>query len=623
MENGTELRDEKEVVIAPAGMPVAEDASILSEESTASAEWIDDKILDAELPSETKPIDYASLDKKDFVGLLKEAAAHDDFRKADQLIRDIKPLFDEIRNTERTEALIRFKQNGGIDEDFEYKGDEWDQAFDIYVRSIRENRQRHIKELEEQKNANLQTKTNLLESLRQLVDGEDNEHSLRQFKDIQRDWKKVGPVPQSHIKTLWANYNALVDRFYDQRSIHFELKELDRKRNLEQKLELITRAERLLEVEKISEAVRELNELHNEYRHIGPVPMEEKEALWQKFKAASDAVYAKRDAAVAVLQVELQKNLEEKEKINEEVAVFASYQTDRIKEWNEKTKEIVEIQKRWEAIGGVPHAKTKDVNKKFWNSFKAFFHNKNVFFKKLDEERNNNLQLKSEILKKAIELKDSDHWDAAANELKALQAQWKEIGPVPEKQREKIFKQFKEACDFFFEKKRSSMNEEEKEQHENLIKKEAIITELEKIAEEKNGSLSQVKELQHQFMAIGFVPKRSVASVKSRFTEVLNSAIASLPLEAGEKENAAFEVQLTTMRQGPQGDKKIHNKEYSLRKQIAKAENDIATLRNNLEFFGRSKNAEKLKEEFNEKIRLADEDLAHLKKQLQMLHTAS
>lgn len=622
MENGTELRDEKEVVIAPAGMPVAEDASILSEESTAS-EWIDDKSLDAELPSETKPIDYASLDKKDFVGLLKEAAAHDDFRKADQLIRDIKPLFDEIRNTERTEALIRFKQNGGIDEDFEYKGDEWDQAFDIYVRSIRENRQRHIKELEEQKNVNLQTKTNLLESLRQLVDGEDNEHSLRQFKDIQRDWKKVGPVPQSHIKTLWANYNALVDRFYDQRSIHFELKELDRKRNLEQKLELITRAERLLEVEKISEAVRELNELHNEYRHIGPVPIEEKEALWQKFKAASDAVYAKRDAAVAVLQVELQKNLEEKEKINEEVAVFASYQTDRIKEWNEKTKEIVEIQKRWEAIGGVPHTKTKDVNKKFWNSFKAFFHNKNVFFKKLDEERNKNLQLKSEILKKAIELKDSDHWDAAANELKALQAQWKEIGPVPEKQREKIFKQFKEACDFFFEKKRSSMNEEEKEQHENLIKKEAIITELEKIAEEKNGSLSQVKELQHQFMAIGFVPKRSVASVKSRFTEVLNSAIASLPLEAGEKENAAFEVQLTSMRQGPQGDKKIHNKEYSLRKQIAKAENDIATLRNNLEFFGRSKNAEKLKEEFNEKIRLADEDLAHLKKQLQMLHTAS
>lgn len=622
MENGTELRDEKEVVIAPASMPAAEDASVMAEESTASSDWIDEKILDAELPSETKPIDYASLDKKDFVGLLKEAAAHDDFRKADQLIRDIKPLFDEIRNTERTEALIRFKQNGGIDEDFEYKGDEWDQAFDIYVRSIRENRQRHIKELEEQKNVNLQTKTNLLESLRQLVDGEDNEHSLRQFKDIQRDWKKVGPVPQSHIKTLWANYNALVDRFYDQRSIHFELKELDRKRNLEQKLELIARAERLLEVEKISEAVRELNELHNEYRHIGPVPMEEKESLWQKFKAASDAVYAKRDAAVAVLQVELQKNLEEKEKINEEVAAFASYQTDRIKEWNEKTKEIVEIQKRWEAIGGVPHAKTKDVNKKFWNSFKAFFHNKNVFFKKLDEERNKNMQLKSEILKKALELKDSDHWDAAANELKALQAQWKEIGPVPEKQREKIFKQFKEACDFFFEKKRSSMNEEEKEQHENLIKKEAIITELEKIAEEKNGSLSQVKDLQHQFMALGFVPKRSVASVKSRFTEVLNKAIASLPLEAGEKENAAFEVQLTSMRQGPQGDKKLHNKEYSLRKQIAKAENDIATLRNNLEFFGRSKNAEKLKEEFNEKIRLADEDLAHLKKQLQMLHTA-
>jgi hypothetical protein len=622
MENGTELRDEKEVAIEPAGLPVADDASMLADESSASSDWIDDKNLDGDLPLETKVVDYAALDKKDFVGLLKDAAAHDDFKKADQLIREIKPLFDEIRNTERTEALIRFKQNGGIDEDFEYKGDEWDQAFDIYLRSIRENRQRHLRDLEEQKNVNLQTKTNLLESLRQLVDGEDNEHSLRLFKDIQRDWKKVGPVPQNQIKTLWANYNALVDRFYDQRSIHFELKELDRKRNLEQKNELVTRAERLLEVEKISDAVRELNELHNEFRHVGPVPVEEKEALWQKFKAASDALYAKRDSFAAEVQVELQKNLVEKEKINEEVAVFTTYQTDRIKEWNQKTKEIVDIQKRWEAIGGVPHAKTKDVNKRFWNSFKIFFHNKNVFFKKLDEERNKNLQLKSEILKKAVELKDSEDWDAAASELKALQLQWREIGPVPEKQREKIFKQFKEACDFFFEKKRLSMNEEEKEQHENLAKKEAIITDLENITTAKNGTLEQVKELQRQFMSIGFVPKRAVASVKNRFADALNKAIASLPLNEGERENATFEVQLNSLRQSPQGDKKIHNKEYSLRKQIAKAENDIAVLRNNLEFFGRSKNAEKLKEEFNEKIKQADDELGHLKKQLQMLHTA-
>lgn len=622
MENGSELRDDKEVVIEHDGLLNGKDLSSLGDGLVVSPDWVEEKNTEVESPMESKSIDYSSLNKKDFVGLLKEAAAINDFKKADELIREIKPMFDSIRHSERTEALIRFKANGGTDEDFEYKGDEWDHAFDIYLKSIRENRQRHFRELEEQKNTNLQNKTNLLEKLRQLVDGEDNEHSLRLFKDVQKEWKAVGSVPQNQIKVLWANYHALVDRFYDQRSIYFELKELDRKKNLEIKLDLCVRADRLLKAEKISEAVRELNELHNEFRHVGPVPIEEKETVWRKFKAASDAIYAKRDVKVAQVQSELQDNLIQKERINEEVALFAIYQTDRIKEWNQKTKEIVELQKRWEAVGGVPHVKIKEVNKKFWNAFKAFFHNKNMFFKKLDEERGKNLHLKMDILAKAIQLKESQDWEKASNELKALQLQWKEIGPVPEKQREKIFQQFKEACDFFFEKRRSSMNEEEKEQHENLIKKEEVITALEKITEGKAGSLYEVKELQRKFMAIGFVPKRSVASVKGRFTDALNAAIASLPLAESEKESATMEIQLANLRQNPQGEKKIHHKEHGLRKQIAKAENDIAVLRNNLEFFGRSKNAEKLKEEFNLKIKDAGEEIVQLKIQLKILQAA-
>ncbi len=623
MENGSELREAKEAVIEQDGQPNSNEPTNPSDGLVSSSDWVEERILDVDLFIESKPIDYSNYDKKDFVGLLKEAAANNDFKRADELIREIKPLFDEIRQRERTEALIRFKEDGGINEDFEYKGDEWDHAFDIYLKSIRENRQRHFREIEEQKNSNLLAKTNLLERLRQLVDGEDTEHSLRLFKEIQKEWKVIGAVPQNQVKTLWANYNALVDRFYDQRSIYFELKELDRKKNLEIKQELCARAERLLDLDKVGDAVKELNELHHEFRHIGPVPMDEKEAVWQKFKSASDAVYSKRVVVVSQVQDELQNNLIQKEKINEEAAAFATYQTDRIKEWNQKTKDIVEVQKRWEAIGGVPRTKTRDVNKKFWGSFKTFFHNKNVFFKKLDEERSKNLQLKTELLNKAIELKESQDWEKASNELKALQLHWKEIGPVPEKQREKIFQQFKEACDFFFEKRRSLMNEEEKEQHENLIKKEEIIKTLEKIADDKSGSLDEVKVLQRKFMTLGFVPKRSLNSVKGRFTDALNLAIASLPLADQEKETATLEAQLTNLRQSPQGDKKIHHKEHHLRKQIAKAENDIAILRNNLEFFGRSKNAEKMKEEFHVKIQQAGDDLLHLKNQLKMLQASA
>lgn len=620
MENGSEI-EEKVAVLNGESPANSNGSAILGDEHSFGV--AEEKSLEVDLP-EAKSVDYSGFSKKEFVGLLKEAASKNDFKKADELIRDIKPLFDEIRVREKSEALSRFKEEGGLEDDFQYRGDEWDAAFDIYLKSIRDNRQRHFKELEEQKNSNLAVKNAILEKLRHLADGEDTEHSLRQFKEIQKEWKGVGQVPQSQIKTLWANYNALVDRFYDQRSIYFELKELDRKKNLELKQELCARAEKLLDEKKMGDAVKELNELHHEFRHIGPVPIEEKESLWQKFKTASDAVYAKRDEFVANLQQELHANSLQKEKINEEVAAFGTFHSESIKEWNQKTKEIIELQKKWEGIGGVPRSKVREVNKKFWSAFKHFFQNKNVFFKKLDEERNNNLKLKTEILNRAIELKESKDWEKASNELKNLQLKWKEIGTVPEKHREKIFKQFKEACDFFFDQRRQINGKEEVEQKENLIKKEAIISLLEKIVEEKSGSLNQVKELQSQFMSIGFVPKREVNSLKSRFSETLTKAIAALPdLGAEEKDQATFEVRLSNMKQSPQAEKKIHHKEHHLRKQIARAENDIATLRNNLEFFGRSKNAEKLKEEFIAKIKLADDEIVHLKKQLQMLQASA
>jgi hypothetical protein len=478
-----------------------------------------------------------------------------------------------------------------------------------------------IREIEERKNSNLLAKTQLLEKLRELVDGEDNDRSFHRFKEIQKEWKGLGAVPANQIKPLWASYNALVDRFYDNRSIYFELKELDRKKNLELKQELCARVERLLQIEPVTVAVKELNELHHEYRHIGPVPLEDKELLWQRFKTASDAVYAKRDAFVENLQKELSENLEKKNALNEEAVVLGTFNSDKIKDWNAKTQEILELQKKWEAIGGVPRAKAREVNKKFWSAFKQFFHNKNTFFKKLDEERSKNLQLKNEIVNRAIELKESQDWETASSELKDLQKRWKEIGPVPEKQREKIFVKFKEACDHFFEQLRTSQNKEVGNQKENLTKKEEIISRINDMAQSGAGTADQVRDLQNQFLSIGFVPKQFVASIKARFTDSLQKALASLPLEEDDKAQVALEVQLEGYRNNPQGERKLVHKEQHIRKQIAKAENDLAVLQNNLEFFGRSKNAEKMKEEFGLKIKEANDHLMHLKKQLQLVQT--
>ncbi|MFN8889858.1 MAG: DUF349 domain-containing protein, partial [Cyclobacteriaceae bacterium] len=314
------------------------------------------------------------------------------------------------------------------------------------------------------------------------------------------------------------------------------------------------------------------------------------------------------------------KNLTLKDAIGEEVSPFASFVSDRIKEWNEKTKEILELQKKWDAVGAVPRAKQKDTNKKFWSSFKLFFHNKSVFFKKLDEERAKNLKLKEEIVAKAIALKESTDWEKTSNELKVLQTQWKEVGPVPEKWRDKIYLQFKEACDFFFEQRRGLQKQADQEQEANLVKKEAIIRQLEELTANKAVTIADVQNLRGQFNSLGFVPKNAMASIKSRFSEAANKAIASIEnLSEQDKSQASLEIEISELRNDPQSDRKLFQREQTIRKQIAKVENDIGVLENNLTFFERSKNASQMKEEYGNKIKEATAHLKDLKKQLKML----
>lgn len=225
------------------------------------------------------------------------------------------------------------------------KHDELNERFEANYQLYRDRRKKHYRELEQQKDENLKTKIEILDRLRDLVDGEETITSLNVIKELQKEWKSVGPVPGSQSKTLWANYNALLDRYYDQRSILFELKELDRKKNLEAKTELCVKAEELAESEDVPYAIKHLNDLHEEYKHIGPVPKEEQEPLWQRFKAASDAIYEKRKDFVKNLKEIQTENLEKKEQIIEKLKPFLDFDSDRIKEWNSKTKEILAIQK--------------------------------------------------------------------------------------------------------------------------------------------------------------------------------------------------------------------------------------------------------------------------------------
>ncbi len=589
------------------GLEVVNEASVTSPETTDL------------LPEEVHEVDYSKFSKKELVDHLKDLVRDNDFLKSEASLREMRSKFEDLQHQEKTEALKRFLENGGTLDDFEYRADVLDIAFEANFKLLRSRRLEHFRNQELEKAENLRKKKELLAGLRELIDGKDDKHSFDKFKEIQKQWKEVGAVPAAEIRPTWASYHALVDRFYDNRNIYFELKELDRRKNLEAKVELCQRAEKLAEEKRLNVALRELHDLHEEYKHIGPVSREDKDAVWERFKKASDAVYERRDAALATQHAEWTKNLTAKEDLIAKVTALAAFQSDRIKDWNQKTQEILALQKSWESVGGVARNKSKDVNKQFWSGFKAFFAAKSKFFGALETERKANLEKKRELVKQAETLKDQTDWDKTAAALRTLQAQWKEIGPVPDKFRESIFAEFKTACDHFFNQRRERFEAADKEYADNLVKKEALCAELEQLIAGKNATIDVLKEKQRAFQAIGFVPRNATGDIKAKFSRLFQQAMATIEVSQADKDKAMLELQLETIKSDPEAGYKLQQREQGLRKRIQKEENDLAVLKNNLEFFGRSKSAEKMKAEFGEKINAAEAEIASLKAQLKQV----
>jgi hypothetical protein len=588
-------------------------------ETDNSEEDKDEVHLDDEMEEEEEK-DYSLFKKDELINEFEALLKIEDIKSAEKKIKELKPFYQEFVESERKEALQKFLDDGGVEIDFKYIGDALDSRYSNLNDKYKGRRNAYYSELEKSKEDNLTRKQDILEKLRAIVDGEETNASISALKNITKEWRSIGPVPSAYAKSMWATYNILIDRFYDNRSIYFELKELDRKKNLESKLELCEKAEHLLEYDVIKDAVKELNELHEEFKHIGPVPKDMQEVVWQRFKSASDAIYNRRKDYVSGLKKELHENLDSKKQLVDEVAKFDDFDSEKITDWNEKTKEILDLQKKWEAIGGLPREHAKDVNKHFWSSFKAFFNNKNKFFKKLESQRDENLLKKEDLVKRAEELKESSDWEKTAEQLKELQREWKDIGPVPEKNRNEVYKKFKKACDTFFNKRREHSKEVESEYKVNLRKKEEICTEIEKMAEDNDKNIDRFKELQGLFNEIGFVPRNTIKKIQKKFSHASELFLNSFDLSDTEKSELRFAAEVDKLKASPNADKRIHRKEVEIRRLISKIENDIALWKNNIEFFAKSKTADKVKEEFNEKIAQATSQLEELKEEMKVLN---
>src|SRR5690606_20663447 len=452
-------------------------------------------------------VDYSGFSKNQLLEEMRELLRKADYLHTDAQVNELRSVFDEIFEKEKEEALQHFVAEGGSEDDFEYRKADEDKEFFYAFNEFKKRRAAALKDLEQSRDKNLHAKNQILERLREIVDGEETTDSISTIKKIQEEWKSIGPVPASQNKNIWASYNALMDRYYDNRSIYFELKELDKKKNLESKLELCAKAEALLEVEDLKEAIRQLNELHEEFKHIGPVPSEEQEALWLRFKAASDAVYLRRKDYFEEQKEVYKRNLEVKEGLIKKLESLQDFKGDRIREWNSKTKEVLDIQKEWESVGPVPKENGKEINRTFWGYFKRFFHNNNQFFKELDELRLVNKGKAAALISEAEALMNSTDWQNSSNRLIKLQDEWRQLGPTPEKVRNELYRRFKAACDTFFENRRQANKEATKEYEANLKAKMEICDKIIQESKSDNPSPDRLEELIQAYNAIGFVPR--------------------------------------------------------------------------------------------------------------------
>jgi hypothetical protein len=523
--------------------------------------------------------------------------------------------------TEKNDALNKFVAEGGTSDDFEYRITPERQAIEKGMQQLRESRVRDQRSEEEQKQKNLQRKQELIAQLRELVESAETKSSGEKLKAIQEEWKATGPVPQAEAKELWNSYHALLDIFYNNRSIYFELKELDRKRNLNAKTQLIDRAEALANNPSINASLQELRNLHEEWKNLGPVPNDQRDSIWERFIQASEKVHDRKKEFLAGRREEETQNLTRKTEVLGRLEQFQNFNTDRINDWRDKTDEIQKIKEEWDAVGLVPKENADSINKQFWGIYKAFFHHKNQFFKALDEQKMQNLKLKTELCEQAEAVKDSTDWDATKEQLIQLQKKWKTIGRVPDKYSDKIWERFRAACNEFFDRRQAEAQNKEAEIDKLSSEKTTYLDELsdhlERHGHPKSGTLDELYQMVDKWKAFDSGNQRLNPRAEEKFYALMEKYLDTVPeLHYDQKNDILFKLQMNKLKGGPDATSKLHQKEQSIRKEIQQLENDIRTLKTNIEFFAKSKNAEKLREEYQVRTDEANQRIAMLQKQL-------
>lgn len=517
-----------------------------------------------------------------------------------QEIDYLKQMFYKLHKTEQDTARKNFIEQGGNPEEFTPIPNPLEAKFKEIMSSIKEKRSAMAAELEQEKEANLQKKLDILDKMKALIDNtEDTGKIYNEFKQLQQQWNEIKQVPVGKVNELWKTYQLYTEKFYDMVKLNNEFREYDFKKNLEQKTYLCEAAEKLANEPDVVSAFHQLQKLHQEFRNIGPVAKDLRESIWARFKAASSVVNRRHQQHFEALKEKEQNNLDQKTVICEIVEAMEYDTFKTFADWEDKTQEILALQAKWKTIGYAPQKMNVKIFERFRAACDEFFKRKAAFFKSVKENMAANLEKKKALCEKAEALKDSTDWKGTAEILTKLQKEWKTIGPVAKKHSDAVWKRFIGACDYFFAQKNKATSSQRSVEVENMAKKEEIIKQLAVLnasGATDDTTAEQVRSLMKEWNGIGHVPFKEKDRLYNEFHGLIDKLFDRLNISVSEKKLSNFKSGLA------KGDNLYRDREKLVRTYEG-LKNDIQTYENNLGFLSSaSKKGNTLVTEINRKI---------------------
>lgn len=609
--------EDEELDVALQPIEIDEEEHLLDEDDS------DDLIDEDEEHTEAVRLgDYPTMSKAELVDALKVLIYEKPIQAIRSDVESIKINFYKKHKAEFEKKRKEFIDGGGDIEQFSVQEDQYEPQIKELLKQYRDLRSKYNRDFEVQKQHNLEEKQRIIETIKELVNKNDSvNQTFQEFRELQQRWREIGPVPQANLNDLWETYHHHVQNFYDFVKINKDLRDLDLKRNLEEKIVICEKAEELLLEPSVIVAFKKLQKYHNQWREVGPVLKEHRAETWERFKEATSKINKKHQEYFEGLRDEQKRNLDAKVALCEKAEELSTLAVTSNKEWNKRSKEMIELQKVWKTIGFAPKKDNNKIYERFRLACDAFFNNKRDFYTDAREEQQNNLQLKTELCIQAESLKDSNEWKKVTEDLIHLQKRWKEIGPVPRKHSDELWKRFRAACDFFFNNKSQYFAQIDNKYVDNLKAKEQLIEEIEKyeLVEKVEENLNALKEFQRRWAEIGYVPIQQKEAIQKRYRDAINKHFESLKIDESKRNLLKFRTRLDGVQGNPRQENKVRQERDKLFNRLRQIENDITLWENNIGFFTKSKNAEQMIKDVERKIEKGREEMKLLEEKIRMI----